>query len=183
MKGVLIGRTQKLCLPDEAKFKRSSRPVTTIQYAATQAERSEVYSLGRHEVRVLTPAGPIRIPDVEVFEADAELMNALLSNELLADLNIDVDAMLIEQAKSVNTYQAPAVQQASAAQYRMEMEDEEVAPLGEHDPVAVRAALDRAVSRAVLNGLPEDLRETLHNLLIEYEDVFRLKLGNMPASK
>jgi len=52
--------------------------------------------------------------------------------------------------------------------------------IGEHVPAEVKPHLERMIQEAVDNGLPEQSKARLTNILEKHADVFRLKLGTDP---
>jgi hypothetical protein len=55
--------------------------------------------------------------------------------------------------------------------------------LGGNDPVELKEALDEMISSAVRNGASIDLTESMRALFIEYEEIWRIRLGSDPPVK
>jgi hypothetical protein len=77
------------------------------------------------------------------------------------------------------------VESKAGMEFNMDFDDdaENNLDFGISSEAEIRLGLDNLLSQAIINGLPSQYEQRWKNLIHEYADVFRLKLGNDPTAK
>jgi hypothetical protein len=127
---------------------------------------------------LMTLAGQVVIRNVPVEITDDDMEEILLGNDLLKTLGINVTSMVDDR---------------SGKFYDMGFDpnDPELEPnlpaapmeFGENNEEEVRKALHKLVDEALKKGLPEEFESKWRELLQDFADVWRIKMGNDPPAK
>jgi hypothetical protein len=158
-------------------------------------------------IRVDTKSGKfLNCKDVEFYIADMEMTEVILGNQFLKDIGIDVcrDLALIADHTPEWDFEEKSYDRRSKVMRFEILDKEEFEPprpgtipkdhpdfgddlpdpiedlLGGNDPVELRKALEGLIIDAAQNGASNAFTESMSRLFIEYEEVWRLALGDDP---
>ena len=148
--------------------------------------------------------------NVEFYIAKMKMTEVILGNKFLMSLGIDVceELALVAARTPEWNFEDEEVPMKSARGVEFEiLEERDFEPprcgeipadhpdfgddmpdpiedlLGGNDPIELRKTLDDMIERAIWNGLDIDSVESMKTLLIEYEEIWRLRLGSDPPVK
>ena len=207
--GVFV-QTMQLTNPISATvaFKNDAPDAETKIFSSTKKVRLTV--------TMETPAGLLRLRNVEFVVFKEDMSEVLLSRPILQTLGFDLPKHLsvvrdqfhdtdfsnLASDSSIFDPQtdSPPVEPGTLAKLLMSHSSLETAPsdthvapdssiitrtdlYGEECATETDANLAAAVDTAVAEGLPEDDATTLRELLHEYRDIFRSRLGSDPPMK
>jgi hypothetical protein len=119
-------------------------------------------------LRVETAAGPVFLDNIECMVLDADEDELLLGAPTLASLGIDMDRMFEQLAT-----QTHAEQDAIAD----DIPDGVIDLLGTDQSDELTVILERLLQDAMDNGFEREEAHVLRSLVMEFKDVFRIRLG------
>ncbi|KAG6599644.1 uncharacterized protein IUM83_19361 [Phytophthora cinnamomi] len=119
------------------------------------------------DLRLQTVAGPVHLAEVVCIVLEGPEEAFILGNDMLVSLGIDVNAQLSQLAGG-----------------RVDEDQDPFEPVEPRavSPCDVRNLLEAMVTAAGDNGFPPDYLPVLLDLVMEFEDVFRIELGNDPPA-
>jgi hypothetical protein len=136
--------------------------------------------LARHTITldplVHTVCGPVQLKAIEFLVVGGDLQDVLLGNSLLRSLGIDLDAQFASLALQEST------QDAACNEDDLDHAPDDV-QIGSLDDSELEHALHDLVTRAVAAGFPDALAPQLRELVFEFVDIFRVRLGPDPPAR
>ncbi len=127
------------------------------------------------DVKLGTIAGNVVIRNITAEVTSMEMDEVLLGNDLLRELGIDVREQMADRAGTEYSIFKDVTEEIPDISPTLDF--------GETNECELREALHQLVEQALENGLPEQYKDKWADLLEEYADVFRLRMGNDPPAK
>jgi hypothetical protein len=124
------------------------------------------------DVILYTMSGKLLFRAIEFFVVDASV-DILLGDAWLKSVGIDVGGQLASLAAS---------RDANDISNDMDITPDLDITIGQDTEVEINAQLHALVTSAVRDGLPEEHSQTLTDLVFEFKDIFRIKLGLDPPA-
>ncbi|RAW21664.1 hypothetical protein PC110_g21891 [Phytophthora cactorum] len=126
------------------------------------------------DLQIVTAAGPLRLTNIECLVLDAPEEELLLGRTTLQSIGVDLDGVFEQLAQqSIEAAEAEAD----------DIPSDHVNVLGTREDNEVETVLHGLVDEAIAAGFEPTRAEDLRNLVMEYSDVFRVRLGHDAAAE
>lgn len=160
-----------------------------------------------NSITISLPCGPLRLKNVEFHVIDQNMDEVLLDRPLLRCLGFDLKAHVSKfkgrfdnadvgepMAKKLNSDGVKNGKAGSLPTYRglwyNKLEDDPIEPpqsvgakIGEDEESEIQAAFEEMVMQAGSNGMTPKGQEDAKELLQQFRDIFRIKLGANPPAR
>ncbi|KAE9358743.1 hypothetical protein PF008_g2540 [Phytophthora fragariae] len=121
------------------------------------------------DLQIVTAAGPFALANIECLVLDAPEEELLLGKTTLQSIGVDLDGVFEQLAQQhIDAAEAEADDVPSS----------HVEVLGTAEEDEVETVLHRLVDEAIEGGFDADHGDELRRIVIDYADVFRLRLGH-----
>ncbi|ETL82072.1 hypothetical protein L917_17701, partial [Phytophthora nicotianae] len=139
-----------------------------VEVVVAGGNRMQCHEKVHVDLQIVTAAGPLQLTNIECLVLEAPEEELLLGKTTLQSIGVDLDGIFEQLAQQ-------RLEDAEAEADDVPGDDVEV--LGTATDDEVEQVLHRLVDDAVDEGFDEALADDLRTLVLDYEDIFRLRLG------
>jgi hypothetical protein len=160
--------------------------IATLADGKTLCDLDAVINL---DLVLMSRAGEITFRNRKCFIWDVPNQDIIIGRDLLLEIGITPEQaleMLIDSVEYGKPFAIIDSTNEDGADHAKELEVSEIETespdIGINTDEDMQMAIDRLITRAVEKGLPSEWQTRLTDLIINYRNVFRMKLSNDPAA-